>query len=42
MEVVRLYLEERLSYLAVAEKMGVSSNSQINNWVRKQLGKNVG
>jgi transposase len=35
MEAVRLYLEEGLSYQAVAKQLGVPSHTQIRQWVKK-------
>lgn len=35
LEAVRLYLEEGLSYQSVADQMGVPSNTQIKQWVKK-------
>lgn len=35
MAAVRLYLEEGLSYKAVAKQLGVPSHTQIRQWVKK-------
>lgn len=35
MEAVRLRLEEKWSYSMIREKLGIKSDSQILNWVRK-------
>jgi transposase len=34
-EAIRLYDEESLSYQAVAERMGIRSNTQVKQWVKK-------